>query len=56
MAKDTSPGVPKRRDVRDIWPNEAQNFTPLQPIKGWAIDHLLRFKKVFGPRRSALVK
>ena len=28
----------------------------LQEIKTWAIDHLLRFKKIFGPKLTALVK
>ena len=28
----------------------------LQEIKAWAIDHLLRFKKVFGPKLPTLVK
>ena len=28
----------------------------LQEIKTWAVDHLLRFKKIFGPKLTALVK
>ena len=28
----------------------------LQEIKTWAINHLLRFKKIFGPKLTALVK
>ena len=28
----------------------------LQEIKTWTIDHLLRFKKIFGPKLTALVK
>ena len=28
----------------------------LQEIQTWAIDHLLRFKKIFGPKLTALVK
>lgn len=42
MAENTMLGVLKRRDVRDIWPREAKNFTP------WLAQHLSALGEVLG--------